>query len=661
MNNKLITLIFFISSPLFAGDLVSQAAKKLIPGSEKKFFTTIVEGEQNKLADLKKMRAELQSNEKQFNTQTAAAIDQLKNAIMADEETVKNEPENEFIKRRLEFNLEHLSLLNDRKHAREELRAFIEEDIKVTQEYVTDPDLNQFIQELGQDKEQYSFDEDLLNTHEKILEQEKIVFCLAQQEANALMELENRKQAAAATIEAYRAKKEKGALDGASLSNKQKEELEALRETTFADRKGVDTLKIAEIEYKLSLIRIKLLVARLKLDMLNRFFLKLKPLTKVSKENIEADFQELDKKRQQAFVFKEEQREKLELLTAHIKIKERELDTLSKRFNIPLGLDLDAWTREARPTVTSYLALAQVGVLNDQVLLLKRKKDFLEAQTVLEDERLSSAVLRHAVKDSFYKMRERLFVDEEHLAQELKTYEVRRAENKANLALYKERLTALESLSSLQKKALENSTLKMNQALREKEGIFKESEAEYEQYLTLLKTAEAVATEQLSIITQTAQLYNDSIILINGARKRIDFIVSELSAITYWGHPEYAISWEGVSNAIPDIKQFAKDVYGYITSMTSQRLIAIGRALCSSGYTCLLLILKIAGLIGLLLVIKRFVPSIISRLISIEHAPMGIAWFSVLTAVFLGFWIAHVVSFTLWLLLLFFLIIHPPP
>ena len=88
--------------------------------------------------------------------------------------------------------------------------SLIDELNKLDQEYLADPDFKKFAQALlGKDKVSYSFDEDLLPLHEKILEREKDIAALAEQEANANAELENRKRAAQASIEAYQSKKEK--------------------------------------------------------------------------------------------------------------------------------------------------------------------------------------------------------------------------------------------------------------------------------------------------------------------------------------------------------------------------------------------------------------------------------------------------------------------
>ena len=88
------------------------------------------------------------------------------------------------------------------------LLRLIDELNKLDQEYLADPDYKKFAQGfLG--KASYSFDDDLLPIYEKMLEREKDVATLTEQEANAYAELQSKKRAAQATIEAYQNKNEK--------------------------------------------------------------------------------------------------------------------------------------------------------------------------------------------------------------------------------------------------------------------------------------------------------------------------------------------------------------------------------------------------------------------------------------------------------------------
>ncbi len=108
INQKKLILVcaLLAVSRTFSAALVEEAGKKLLPGSEKKFFTTIIEERQERLAARKKERASLQSADKEFNSTITASTDQLKNQIAGYEQVLKQNPENEFVKQKLESNLE---------------------------------------------------------------------------------------------------------------------------------------------------------------------------------------------------------------------------------------------------------------------------------------------------------------------------------------------------------------------------------------------------------------------------------------------------------------------------------------------------------------------------------------------------------------------------
>lgn len=657
-RNKLLLLSLLIStSHLFGAALVEEASKKLLPG-EKKFFTTIVEERQDRLIAQKKARTQMQAEDKEFNARIANEVDELKNQIPSYEQILKVNPENEYIKQRLEVALERFQLLNDTKASRLQQISHMEELKKLDEEYVKDPDSKAYAQTLlGKDKSSYSFDEDLLPLHEKILEREKDIVALTEQEVNAATELENRKRTAQATVESIVTKKDKSSMLGLSL--KQRTELDALHEQALIDRKAYDAMRVNEAEYKYTLIKAKLFAAKQQLEVLKAVVRTIKPLTRVNEADVALALDELDKKKQQAFSVKEAYRQEIDHLNTEQREKNRELETLSKRYNIALGADLDEWGKDPKKTPNGYVALAQVGTLNDEVLLIKRKRELLEAQLALEEERLRDEALRIGVKESFYKMVNSHFTTEDEVVREIKKYETPKAENKANFALYKERQNTVTALITAQKKALENLKTRLQAAEQEKSGIFKDSSVDYEQYVTLLKHAESKAQEQVDLLGKIVGVYTDILFKISNASKHLDFISAELGSITIWYRPEHAISWNGIKNSMPDSQSFIKDVWGYIGTLEFKSAWQNLKGLFDSPWQLILFIFKLLIVLLILWIIKRYLPHITNRLVAVEQAPLGVRWFSILIAVFLGFATQHLVGIALWASMFITLMLHP--
>ena len=396
------------------------------------------------------------------------------------------------------------------------------------------------------------------------------------------------------------------------------------------------------------MLKTKLFNAKKQLDELRSILRTIKPLTKITEADVALALDDLDKKKQQSRPIKEAYRQEIEKFNVEQKDKERELETVSKRYNIPLGLELDEWAKEPKHTANGYLALAQIGMLNDDALVIKRKKELLAAQLALEEEKLRDETLRIDVKDSFYKMTNSLLNTEEKLRAELKKYHLQKDEIKTNVAVYKERQNAIASLIMAQKKALENLVLKQQAAEQEKNGVFKDASMEYEQYIALFKHAQAKVQEQLDLLGKIAGLYTEILSKMNNADKHIDFIVAELESRSPWGRLEHAISWDGLKNSVPDVQSFIKDVHHYITNVEISSLWQKFKGLFRSPWQVILFFLKLLLALFILLVVKMYLPYITDKLISVEQAPIGVRWVSILLAVFLGFAVKYLVSIVIW-------------
>lgn len=636
---KTLSLLFLLLVQVAQGGLVEDT-KKL------KLFPTIVEDRQKQLAERKELREKWKKEDKAFLEKNTTKVLTLKHQINSAEGVLATSPDSEFYKQKLQLLVNDLQAVNQYKDARTQSLASIDEQNELDKRYLDDPDNKNFAQSYL-NKSSYSFD-DMLSAYDDMIARERDITTLSEQETNAAAELQNRKRAAQATLDNYQNRKE----EFLGLNGRQKAELETLRETVFADRKEADTMRVTEAEYKLTVIQTKLFNARKQIEELKGIIRTIKPQTKISEANIALALEDLDKKKQQMRPAREQFRQDIEKSSSEQRDKERELETLSKRYNIPLGAELDEWSKEPKKTPQGYVALSQVGMLNDEVLVSKRKKELLEAQLALEEEKLRDEELRLSVKDSFYKTSTSVFTTEEKLHSEINKYRVQKDEMRTAIAQYKERLNNTAALIATQKKALENITLKIQQADSEKGGIFRDSSIDYEQYIALLKHAETKIQEQLDVLGKIIGVYTEIIAKMSSASKHINFITAELESISPWGRLEHAISLDGIKNSIPDARGFISDVSSYISNISIGSLWQKFQNLLYSPWQLVLFFFKLFLALLLVFIIKAYLPYITNKLVSIEQAPMGVRWFSILTAVFLGFGIKHLISIVIWATLL---------
>lgn len=633
MKKLLILLIPFTMQGMQGG---------LVDDSKKiKFFPTIVEDRQKQLAERKDVREKWKKEDKAVTEKNTIKAADLKKQISQVESILATSPESEFYKQKLQMLVDDLQAINQSKDARTQSLASMDEINEADRKFLEDPTYKNFAQSYL-NKNSYSFD-DMLSAYDDSIARERDIATLTEQEANASAELQNRKRAAQTTLENYQNKK-----DFVGLNGRQKAELEGLREAVFADRKEADAMRLTEAEYKLTAIQTKLFNTRKQVEELKGIIRTIKPQTKISEANIALALEDLDKKKQQMRPAREQYRQDIEKLSVEQRDKERELEALSKRYNIPLGVELDEWIKDPKKTPQGYVALAQVGVLNDEVLVIKRKKELLEAQLALEEAKLSDEELRLSVKDSFFKSSTSVFTTEEKLSTEIQKYRVQKDEMRTSIALYKERLNNTSALITTQKKALENITRKIQNAEQEKSGIFRDSSIDYEQYIALLKHAETKIQEQLDLLGKIIGVYTDIIAKTSNASKHINFITAELESISPWGRLEHAISLDGIKNSVPDAKGFIADIASYISKISLSSLWQKVKDLLHSPWQLVLFLFKLFLALLLVFVIKAYLPYITNKLVSIEQAPMGVRWFSILTAVFLGFGIKHLISIVIW-------------
>ncbi len=644
-------------------DSIEKAGKKLLGPVEQaqKIFPSAVEERQTRLAEVLKERQALEETNKAFLETTTRQLEEIKAQLDNIAASLKKEPEDEFLNKKLSILNEHYQTIKSLQQSREQFILLLDQHSAFLQEYLKDPNLKEYVKELKiAHKDAYTF-EDLHALNENIVAKEKTIAQIIEQEKNADAELDNRKRTAQATTEAFKKKKEeqeKPASDTAApfeLSVTQKFELFKLEEQLYHEAQERDALRIREIEQKKTLLKTRLFIERSQLAALKDLLNRVKPAIKVSEADISYAKDELLKKQQQAIIKKEEYHEESESLTKEIKAKEKELQDLSQRHGISLGSDLDDWSRRPTETAQGYKNFLEMVTTNDALLLLHRKKELLGAQATLEDETLKLADLHIKVKSSFHKVLEHAFVSEEETSQELSKYDAPKAELRTNLALFKEKRTTDQDLLNHQKKALVTIKDLRKKIHDKKNSLFKTNPDDYALCLELLNSAEDKVQGQIDILGKLYSLYSDIVVVLSGATKQIEFIISELELTTIWQRSKYAITWEGLQNVIPNLETFAADVKAHLVTFNGVALMHVMQSVFQAPMIFLLLaILILIIILGKLLIplFGRFFFHTAARYRSL-HALMLLLG---MITTFLG---KHIVSITLWSFIWYFLQHYP--
>lgn len=189
---------------------IEKVGKSLItgkPAEQKKIFTTDVESKQEALEIFQQEKNKLEQESKEFMATLAADLEESRNQIVLTQELLRKDTENDLLKRKL-------ALLNELYHLLKELQQLWEQQItslnqliKNITDYLSDPAFATYRKKVISAKEKNPTFDNLQEIYQLILEMEKRVDNLTDQERNATTELENRKRSAEATIENFEKKK----------------------------------------------------------------------------------------------------------------------------------------------------------------------------------------------------------------------------------------------------------------------------------------------------------------------------------------------------------------------------------------------------------------------------------------------------------------------
>lgn len=633
MKKFSILILALWANLLSAGALqeIEKVGRSLLPGKpseQKKIFTTDVESKQEALEIFQQEKNKLERESKDFLAVLSADLEETRNQIVLTQELLRKDSENELLKRKLALLNELYHLLKEIQQLWEQQISSLNQLIKQITDYLNDPEFLSYRKQIIGAKEKNPTFDDLQEIYQLILELDKRVDNLTEQEKNAATELENRKRSAEATIETFdKKKKEQEAAIKQSaqglLTEARADELWELQEKIFNQKKKVDDLKLKEISHKIEIIKLKLFITKSQRNVLRDLFKELKSSVQVSEADVAFVKDEFEKKKQKAYAEKRLLDFEIERTDNEFKTHKQELEMLSKRYNIQLDSDLDKWDKEPKQTVNSFVGICEVGAQNTEVLFLARKKDFVKSQKDLVDEKIRHEETLIKIKETFHKIRYAKFTSQE-LNQELKNYDMIKAGIRANLSFFNERRSTAMDLLETQKKAAENIEAFRTELFASKDTLFKDNPKEYNHCLMLLNAAREKIKAQISdLISNIIGAYTDIINLLNTTNKQIDFIVSELNSVTIWYRPQYAVSWEGLTSLIPDVQQYFADLGSYASHLGISTIAARAKTMTRYPMQALFSIFQLLLLIVLFLLIRFLLPRVLNHLqVALQAHPL---------------------------------------
>jgi small-conductance mechanosensitive channel len=626
-------LAIFLSLVVFhaqGAELVKKVTQ--LQQGEQPIFKGVVAERQQLLDELVAEKNELMRGDAEFRKKIRDDLEEVKNKQTDNKNKQadnKTKPEDELLKRKDSVLNDLYQSLKDQQRAREQLLAIIDDLIKLLTDYLEDPNFVAYRKKQQLRERVYYTFEDLLELHEKILAQERLVAQYADQERNSNAELDSRTKGEQ-NIESI-LKKEQESLQKqlVELADNEKvaREIETLQsilelnERVFMIKKEVFSLRAKEMKYKITYYKIHESIARSQWDVFKDYLRKIKSLVKISEADMAQARDRLELKKQEYFKQKELYRAERDKIAFYDRQKAREIDVLASRYNITISDDLVNWSKKPKKTVASYLEQFQIGMLKANQQLLQNQLELLDAQIAHEDEKYIYEEMQYKIKESFYKKGLNKFLTEEEVNQEIKRYDAPRAEAEATLARFREKIGIIADVLNQQKKIVEHMQSQREELTEIKSIIFKNNPNEYITSLELLNRAESFVKESVELLGKLTGVYSGITATIGYTLRLISFGTAELRAITIWHRPEYAITWVGMKNAVPELTKFFAEIRGYISHIEVAQIVRNALEYIANPAHFLFLLMLIGFLMFVAFVRKKYLFNLSELLViwSMQH------------------------------------------
>jgi small-conductance mechanosensitive channel len=604
-------IFMMVSCHLYCGDFLKQFVK---PEAQQKFFIGVIEEKQKLLEDLQKEQTEIVVLDKTLSEKLLRQIAEVKTALATVEVGIRKTPDNEVLVKQQSLLKESEQILKDTQRKQEDRTSQLTELVTQLSSFLEDPEFEGFKKKHKlQERVHYSF-EDLQSLDEHILDYERRVAQLVEQEKNIRAERDSRRRSLALMQEENEKKhhdlqlmtelsKEDSVLTADSVREK---EIFKFEEQLYKYKKQLEELKLKEIHYKTSLIEFQLFIAKANLELFKKQLRMIRSSIHVNEADVLMAEEDLAKEQRTYFTQKDHLRQQHDKIIRMQKAKEKELNDLSRILNISLGSDINEWSKKPKQTADSYVALAQVGALNTEIQLLLIEKDALDGQMAFEEEKFGYKKVLTDEKKTYLKISTRGFLTEEEIAKEHSEYEGKKKEVEEKLKLFQTKINAVANSLNQLKKTFDRLMALRDDAEKQKEVIFRQRLNEYVEFVQCLVRAERALRQQIDLLGKLTGIYSGIVSELNGTMRLIDFINVELQASTIWYRPAYAITLEGIKNVISDIQAFFADVRIYIEQFNAKVFFSHARNALSRWIDTLLLIIKMILCVIFFLFLKRY-------------------------------------------------------
>lgn len=572
MNRRLRILIFFISLHGMVQTDVSHLLLN-IDDSTVPLFGAIQEREEQ----LKHINEKIQN--------FTAEISSIMQKLHADSATNREEImklESDLAKEDDEKKVQELGLykeidqaLKDTSQMYDDINIIMYDYKRMLEKAVQDPNFQTFKKEHAlQKKSQFTF-QDLLTLYQTIQSLEVRFTQLADQKKNIETELGTYSRAEKTTkklqvdLEFQLQKLSETLQSTRDIALEQEEKLVKLRMTLIQFRGQLNELKINYFEYKLRIVAHQLFVLKTQVQMLRQYVQNIKYNIHVTERDLSLMQEKLNNDKTAAFTQKDSLRLKREEILKDKSVHENILEQTSALYKIE-PLQPEDWGKEVENTVIAERHFVEVGWLSAHIRTLEISRQFIESSLVLIDAKIEYDTTLLSAMETFNRLVTRRFLSESKLLEDKKRYEEIKVATQIKITLYNEKIDAFVKELNRRKKIHDLMKVFDQRVVSQKTFLFHDNNAIYDEVRYYIRIATEEEKKYTEILAKLSETYTGVIAELENTSRLASFIINELRASTIWYRPAYAITWQGLANAVPEMVEFFRDILLYVryTGMT---------------------------------------------------------------------------------------------
>lgn len=632
-------------------------------GEQKTLFATVVQEKQDQINRLKEEIIVINKDIKEKNDLDQQRLDALNEKVVVLEKELALEkeriPKDE---KSIEFYTEIISRLTDQRRLltntqlmRKQLPILIQERIMLLQGYIKDPE---FLSSAVERRALYPI-QVFIDTAHQVLEANNDLKQLAEKQKDANLEIDKYKRELEQTQKIYTDKKR----EQEDFKTKSGEVTEAKRFDLKQQGQLLDTDTTTAL-YEQELAQIRLQLAQAKKGLLDTQQFLAQERERVLKNNLsiikgglrvdESDLtkaqEQLEKAKRAATKHQNFLFTKINPLTNELEVARKASEKLIKDKDIqPSTLrELADWNFQAK-TVEEYLAYAQVALAREQIDYLERSIDVYNAEIEREKAKVRQQDIHAALLHTWFTLKRREFKETEELARETKKYKALVVEIERDIANYKEKRINATNRINVQNKTL-NTLRELRKQVQENE-LFKDRK-EIQAFNGYLDEAEKLLKERIAKNTAYLDVYTELIAIATKTLQDLKIIITELETKGIWQRSEYAISWEGIKNIVPDLRYFVADAYyigaSFFAEFTWKGLYQKLYSFVSTPQGILFFLVRLIALLAVFFLLRSSLPRIQRLLLQVEPEYKVFYILSRILAAIAGFIYSNFISIFIW-------------